>query len=148
MFVKNKYTKQERLNHANELIKVISEHGRRFFYNQKNDCLSELKIDDNGKVWFKDDYTQKWVFTHKTNWTNKWKGFSHGGTLRDLIEQMREYIIKGTQIHEGYIGLKRSYQDGNVWGYPDEDLEKVLENAKKIPIILCSNTCNKTTETV
>lgn len=106
--MKNKYTKQQRLNHANELIKVISEHGRRFFYNQKNDCLSEMKIDENGKVWFKDDYTMKWIFTHKTNWTNKWKGFSHGGTLKDLIEQMREYIIKGTQIHEGYIGLKRS----------------------------------------
>lgn len=61
---------------------------------------------------------------------------------------MREYIIKGTQIHEGYIGLKRSYQGGNIWGYPYEDLEKVLENAKKIPIIYSVNACNKTGECV
>lgn len=61
---------------------------------------------------------------------------------------MREYIIKGTQIHEGYIGLKRSYQDRNVWGYSNEDLEKVLENAKKIPIIYLSNTCNNKLESI
>lgn len=146
--MKNKYTKQERLNHANELIKVISEHGRHFFYNKEKNSLAELRIDENGRVWFKDDYTKKWIFTHKTNWTNTWKGFSHGGTLQDLIQQMREYIIKGTQIHEGYIGLKRTYQDGNIWGYPDEDLKKVLENAKKIPIIYSVDACNKTEETV
>ncbi|ORM64510.1 hypothetical protein PRCB_16385 [Pantoea rodasii] len=129
-------TKNERLEHANQLIQVISAHGRRFFYNDSTDMTSKLLVDKRGRVWFLDDYTLKWVFTHKTTWTNKWRGFSHGGTLRGLVEMMRDYIIHGTQIHPYYLGMeRRNVYDGNIWGYPDDAIKAVRDQASLLPII-------------
>jgi len=129
-------TKAERLEHANQLIQVIAAHGRRFFYNDSRKLTSKLLLDQRGRVWFLDDYTLKCIFTHKTTWTNNWRGFSHGGTLRNLVELMREYIIKGTPIHPYYLGMeRRNVYDGNIWGYSDEAIQKVREEAAMLPII-------------
>lgn len=129
-------TKAERLEHANQLIQVIAAYGRRFFYSEITKTTSKLMIDQRGRVWFLDDYTLEWIFTHETTWTNKWRGFSHGGTLRGLVELMREYIIKGTPIHPYYLGMeRRNIYDGNIWGYSDDAIKAVREDAAALPII-------------
>jgi len=129
-------TKAERLEHANQLIKVIAAHGRHFFYNDITKVTSKLMTDQRGRVWFLDDYTLKWIFSHETTWTNKWRGFSHGETLRGLVELMREYIIKGTPIHPYYLGMeRRNVYDGNIWGYPDEAIKIIRDEAAALPII-------------
>lgn len=129
-------TKQERLEHANQLIQIIAAHGRRFFFSLSSGRTAQLLIDQRGRVWFQDDSTGKLIFTHETTWSNKWRGFSHGGTLRDLVEMMREYIIKGIPIHPYYLGMeRRNVYDGNIWGYTDEEIKAVREQAALLPII-------------
>jgi hypothetical protein len=128
--------KLERLAHANQLIRIISSHGRRFFFNETHDRIAELVLCSRGRVWFLDDYTGKLIYTHKTTLTNKWRGFSHGGTLRNLVEMMRDYIVNGWPIREWYLGQERDFTDGNVWGYSQEAIEAVRTDAARLPIII------------
>ena len=130
-------TKQERVDHANQLIRIIAAHGRRFFYCQKYSRTARVEL-RNGRVYFVDDYSDKAIYTHPTNWGNKWRGFSHGGTLRDLVEKMRDYITHGKPIPPGYIVIKQLGKDGldgNIWGYDVASAEAVRAAAYELPII-------------
>lgn len=134
MPTENQSTKQQRLEHCNQLLKVISRHGRRFFYNAKYDRVASLELDARGRVWFVDDYSGQRIYTHRTTWTNKWRGFSHGGTLRDLIEALRDYIISGEPLRRGYIATETSWSDGDIWGYGPEAARAVRGEAYAIPM--------------
>lgn len=128
--------KQQRLAHANELIKIIAAHGRRFFFSEHTGRTAEIFIGSRGRVWFVDEYTGKIIYTHKTTWTNKWRGFSHGGTLRSLVEMMRDYIVTGRPIPAFYLGPERNQlTDGNIWGYEPAAMQAVRNAACKLPII-------------
>jgi hypothetical protein len=128
--------KLQRLGHANELIKIIAAHGRRFFFSQTTGRTAELFIGPRGRIWLADEYTGKLIYTHKTTWTNKWRGFSHGGTLRGLVEMMRDYIVTGRPILAFYLGPERGQlTDGNIWGYEASAMQAVREAAVKLPII-------------
>lgn len=141
--------KQARLQHANDLIRVIASHGRRFFWHAGVNVLDpatkavtwvpaeryaslELR---SGRVYFIDDYTQKSIYTHKTSIPSRWRGFSHGGTLRALVEVMRDYIIHGITLHPEYIAPERINPGSNIWGYSQEEAISVREAAFKLPII-------------
>lgn len=129
-----KYSKDERLKHANHLISIIASCGRRFFFDGNTERVAFMHRSPDGKIYFCDARTGTLIYTHRTPFSNKWRGFSHGGTLRGLVEMMRDYISKGTQIDEWYLGLPRD--DGtNTWGYPQEDIERVRSAAKHLPII-------------
>lgn len=58
------------------------------------------------------------VFTHPTTWGGRWKGFSHGGTLKALAERFRDYICEGKQMPIGWLGPER-FDDSNIWGYDE-----------------------------
>ncbi|WP_238587115.1 hypothetical protein [Pseudomonas veronii] len=80
MPTENKLTlKQQRAEQVNQAIRIIGTHGRRFFFNQVADRYASMEVDQRGKVWFIDDYSARRIFTHKTNWGGRWRGFSHGG---------------------------------------------------------------------
>lgn len=130
-----KSTKAERLQHANALIQVISRHGRRFFWDEKAQRVASLEVDARGRVWFVDDYSGKRIYTHDAGYTNRWRGFSHGGTLRALVEAMRDYITKGATLHPEYIAPERMNPGSNIWGYSAEAALAVREAAHKLPII-------------
>lgn len=67
MPTKNKPTlKQQRAEQVNLAIRIIADHGRRFFYSQAVNRYASMEVDARGKVWFIDDYTGKRVFTHET----------------------------------------------------------------------------------
>ena len=125
-------TKQERVEHANALIRAISSHGRRFFYDREHDRIARMEVDANGKVWFIDDYSGKRIYTH---YRYHWSGFSHGGTLRDLVIAMRDYIRVGTKIPRGYIAPARQWTDGDVWGYGPVEAFAVRRECFVIPIM-------------
>lgn len=131
------YTKAERLSHANQLIAIMAAHGRRLFFNEKTKRTAYLQLTVSGRIYFVDDYTGKAIYTHKTGFTSKWRGFSHGGTLRTLVEMMRDYVAKGVQIPSAYIGLERQFSDGNIWGYESDAMQKVRQEAALLPIISC-----------
>lgn len=75
-----------------QVIRIIADQGRRFFYSQAVNRYASMEIDPRGKVWLIDNYSGKRIFTHNTVWGGKWRGFSHGGTLKDLVKDFRDYI--------------------------------------------------------
>lgn len=124
------------MGHANALIKIISDHGRRFFFNRKENRVAFLNFSSSSRVWFHDDYKGARIYTHETPFGNKWRGFSHGGTLRNIVELMRDYILTGQQIPLGWIAPKRSMDGGgDMWGYGDEACQLVRDEASRLPII-------------
>ena len=85
-----------------------------------------------------DDYSGKAVFTHNTNFGNEWRGFSHGGTLQGLVENMRDYIVKGTPVPRWKIVIEQLGGKGledNIWGYDIEAAKAVRKAAFELPII-------------
>lgn len=132
-------TKNERVNHANELIKLISTYGRKFF--KDGDYTASLEIDKNGKIWFLDSYTRRRIYTH---YSGDWRGFSSGGTLRNLIIMMRDYIRSGRTLPLYYIAPLRNRDDGsNIWGYEQSEANKLRDKAILLPIITESNLAKK-----
>lgn len=116
--------KIERLEVINNLIKFISERGRRFFYTNNNLAFMKLK---NGRIYFVDDYTQKEIPV--INNYRDWKGFSHGGTIRALVLDFAEYIRTGKDSNgnNGYGGLYSPH-----WGHSEEIQQEIINYAKQI----------------
>ena len=134
MPTENKLTlKQQRAEQVNQVIRIIADHGRRFFFNQTAQRYACMEVDRRGKVWFIDDYSGKRIFTHETLWGGKWRGFSHGGTLKDLVKELRDYICTGEPLHRGYLGPER-LNDSNIWGYDEEGMRAVREAAGALPV--------------
>jgi hypothetical protein len=125
--------KHQRVEQVNQVIRIIADHGRRFFYNAGNQTYASMHIDKFGKIWFVDDYTQKAILTQKTAWGGRWKGFSNGGTLRALVEAFRDYIRDGIPLPLGFLGPER-FNDSNVWGYDEQGMKAVREQAGALPV--------------
>ncbi|MGF6125152.1 hypothetical protein QF019_000341 [Pseudomonas frederiksbergensis] len=124
--------KQKRVEHVNHVIRIIAVHSRRFFYSQAVNRYASMEVDHRGKIWFIDDYSGKRIFTHKTVWGGR-RGFSHGGTLRNLVEAFRDYIRTGDALPLGYLGPER-FDDSNIWGYDEAGMKAVREQAGALPV--------------
>jgi len=128
---------QQRLAAANEFIKSIAGCGRNFFSENsdlrnkvENPFVSTLEIDNRGRVWFIDYYTKKRIYTH---YSGRWNGFTSGGTLRDIIISLRNYVKLGSKLRANYFNPDWGHGFGNPWGYGDEIL-KVKEAAIRLDI--------------
>lgn len=120
----------DRVNHANELIQLIANHGRKFFRQGKT--IAHMEIDKQGKVWFVDDFSRCRVYTH---YRGDWRGFSHGGTMRSLIINLRKYITKGQTLNPLILAPNCFHKDGsNIWGYEPSEAEKLRQAAWKLPM--------------
>ncbi len=60
--------KQQRTEQVNQVIRIIDNHGRRFFFNQAANRYASMEVDQRGKVWFIDDHSTRRIFTHQINW--------------------------------------------------------------------------------
>lgn len=145
-------SRHERLEHANELIRIISSHGRRFFWSRgrsiwdkaakkavfvETNQVARFELRD-GRLFYIDDYTQKAIYALGTGYRNKWRGFSHGGTLRALVEDMRDYILEGTPLHPGKIVISQLGKpdlEDNIWGYDADSARAVRAAAYQLPIL-------------
>ncbi len=125
--------KFQRMLHANALIETISKYGRRFFYFDKKDRVAHFSLAPSGHIYFWDDYTGKDIYTA---YSGRWNGFSHGGTLRSLVEAMSHYIRTGKPLDIGWIGPERMrITDGNIWGYSQDEMAKCRAEALLNPAI-------------
>ena len=131
--VNSMWMKRKRCEQVNQVIHIIADHGRRFFYSQKMNRYASMEVDVRGRIWLIDDYSGKRVFTHETVWSGRWRGFSHGGTLKDMVKAFRDYICTGEPLHPGYLGPER-FDNSNIWGYDEAGMRAVREQASAIPV--------------
>lgn len=118
-----------RCEYANRLIEVFSSYGRVFFYSHKHDRVARLSF--NQRVYLHDESGA----LIEVKASSKWKGFSHGGTLRDLVLQMRNYVMRGERIDPAYLGIDCQVGEGNIWGYSPDQMRLCREAAQQLPII-------------
>lgn len=121
---------QQRLANVNTFIRFIGDHGRQFF--KRNDRYACMELDNRGRVWFIDDYTQARIYTHY-RW--QWRGFSHGGTMRRLITVFRDHIKKGQLMNPKYFDPSPLAWAGHIWGYPEADMAAIKAEANRLGII-------------
>ena len=125
--------KAERLAKANEFIRIIATHGRKFFNHEGS--ISRLLFDDQGRVSFFDSYSKRYVYTYGNG---RWKGFTNGGTLRNLIVRLREYIQGKIETGDQLFMILPMYNRNKLmwpdhpWGYPEADMTIVIEAARRI----------------
>ena len=118
--------KYKRLKKVNNLIKFISERGRGFF---KSKSLASICIINN-RFYFFDDYSEQMIYM----WNNKrwqWR-FSHGGTLRQLLLKLKNYVITGQPL---IFIIPYTFQNENIWGYPEDDAKEIEDYAKSLGLI-------------
>lgn len=133
-------TKEERTLACNELLKVIGGCGRRFFFHKPEQgdgryARFELR---RGAVYFVDDYSQKAIYTAWTR--DDWRGFSHGGTLRDLVIVLAAFIRFGGRIAPSRFGPWPQWICGSdLWGYGNENMTKVRKAASNLGIVKFDN---------
>lgn len=122
-------TKEERLEKANEFIKTIASCGHKFFNHEG--FISYFEFDDCRRIYFIDHYTKKMIYTH---YKGLWRGFTNGGTLKTLIELLRDYISTGWPMKTTLLGpWSDSCCKGDLWGY-GEDMEIVRKKAYDLQI--------------
>lgn len=118
-----KRTKRERMDDANQVLFAISRYGRRFFYCQKFDRVSQFELDYNNRIWLRDNWTGKRVCV---SYRGRWRHFTEGGTLRSLCEALLKYIRTGEPISRKWFGPWPDWIcDGDLWGYGAEEWAKL-----------------------
>jgi hypothetical protein len=130
--------KHERVQLANEVIKIISLHGRRFF-SMASDVQNPTEQQCNtrsyfylqaGRLFFIDKYTQKRIYPH---YRGHWHNFSDGGTLRRVVDMLRNFISgKSESIDIRYFGPFESwYCGGDPWAY-GSDMEVIRNEIERL----------------
>jgi len=126
-------TKKERAEKVNKLIHFIGDRGRGFFYRNNTQCYATVEVDSRGRVWWKDDYTGKRIYTHSNH---RWPGFSHGGTLRDLVGHFRDFIMSAKKVPSYCFGpWPETYCNGDLWGYGKENMEQIRMEALRLEVL-------------
>lgn len=130
MKVKTTEKRQKRIDAVNQLVKVIGSHGRKFFNYQGRFAL--IEIDARGRVWWSDQYSGKRIYTH---YNGRWKGFTNGGTLKDLVIAFRDFVSNGKPVAAWHFGpWPQHLCDGDLWGY-GEDMSAVRDAASRLGMI-------------
>lgn len=133
--VLKKEQKQKRVENANQFLQAIANCGRRFFWYSKENRVSRFELAENGRLYFWDDYTNaRLPLSHPKS--NQWHvKFSHGGTMKRLVELLADFIRNGKPFTNQYV--LGPWEDwmcrGDLWGYGD-DMEKVRQSALKLGI--------------
>lgn len=124
MNIIKKTEREKRLKIANQMIKIISDYGCRFFYSEKTGNVAFLKFKKN-RLYFVSEYSGKEIYLHYRYWK-----FHHGGTLRSLINALKDYIYSKKLLPLNYLGPWPDWIcNGDLWGYGD-DMEKVRKECK------------------
>lgn len=87
-------TLEKRAAAANEVIDIISRHGRQFFYSPIHERNSRFDVDRHGQIWYVDEHTG----LRMSPLAGIWIGFSKGLKAQKLILAIAEYIDTGQKI--------------------------------------------------
>jgi hypothetical protein len=111
--------KWDRVRQANAVIKIISSHGRRFFYSEAYGRTGYFGLDRVGQVWYVDQHTGMKLYPFGNGY---WVGFTHGGTLQVLIARLAQFIETAEQLDLAWFPLEH---DAELWAYGQEAMTEV-----------------------
>lgn len=110
----------DRCRAANEFIQAIAGCGRHFFRDRGAGHNGFLSLNPRGTiVWFHDDYTGQRINIAKER---EWTGFSHGGTLKGLLQSIGRHVLTGSLLRHGYFQPVMNNGFENPWGYEEDIL--------------------------
>lgn len=122
-------TKEGRVALANALLVAIAQRGRKFFAGRHGVGHFALRP---RAVWFFDAESGEWVFPYTEL---RWRHFSGGGTLRRLVEALRDFIRFGTPVSEHHFGPWPHWIcGGDLWGYGEPAMGEIREVARRLSI--------------
>jgi hypothetical protein len=131
-------TRNARVAMANRAIEIIASHGRKFFSlhadgrkTEEPERLSRFELRQNGRLFFIDKYTQRPIYVAYR--LGRWRGFSDGGTLRALVEELADWINgKCNDFPLNHLGPWPEWIcGGDLWGY-GEEMAKVREQITEL----------------
>jgi hypothetical protein len=137
--------KKDRLELANKAIEIVASHGRKFFSlhadggnPSKPNRISKFEFRE-GRLWFVDKYTQKAIYVAYRR--GRWAGFSEGGTLRDLVEALADWIVgKRKEFPLNHFGPFPLWAcGGDPWAY-GFDMHVVREDVGRLLCRRCLGT--------
>lgn len=129
------FQRQLRLQRANAIIGTISNCGRRFFRQSIDGRVSKFEIAENGRLYFRDKYSDRLLPCSHTKGKAWQCYFSEGGTLKWLVESLANYIKTGKTIAPIVFGPWSPMTcNGDPWGYGD-DMERVRDHARRLRIV-------------
>ena len=109
--------RQRRVDVANEFIRVIAAHGRRFFHHEGR--VSRFELDCSGRLWWVDKWRGSRLYCHQAGWWGR--KFSEGGTMQVLALALRDYIMARAELPLGHLGPWPAFVGGDngpdLWGY-------------------------------
>ena len=119
--------RRERAEKVNEWIRFIADRGRHFF--KYEDRYAHIEVDDRGRVWWVDEYTQKRIYTH---YKGRWDNFSNGGTLKDFVGFLRDLVKNDRMIlYRNVTGMASP----NVWAYPPDEAEEIQQKGAELGLM-------------
>jgi len=123
--------REARCRKANELVLYIAARGRKFMHHEGFVSRFELT---GWRVYYIDRYTRDRIFTGSPR--SYWRGFSGGGTIKQLVESLSLYIRTGERIGN-YFGPWPMWVcgDGDLWGYGDPAMAEIRAEAARLEIV-------------
>jgi hypothetical protein len=121
-------TKAERIAQANEFIRCIASHGRRFFEYVHPDRteVAHFRMGDDGKLFFWNEWSCIWIYVSRYG---PYKGFHHGGTLHSLVSALVEFI------KDGQCCFHPSFFNASHWSYDALGISAIIETGQRLGII-------------
>jgi len=123
--------RQERLDAANSIIAEIAGCGRKFFLHSGK--VSKLEMDKRGRLWFVDSYEGYRTYLH---YSGQWRKFHNGGTLRNLVEYLRDFVLHGNALPARIFGPWPNWRNGgDIWGYGKDNMESIRAKALELGLL-------------
>lgn len=120
---------QDRIEKANQLLRVIATRGRCFFSHKHEDGLviARFRRQENGSIWLLNEWTKEWIYVSRRNNNGTYKGFHHGGTLRALVTALVAWIREEDLVSPHYFNKH--------WGYSPREIEQIVSTGYELEIV-------------
>tara|TARA_R110000822_G_scaffold25937_17_gene78525 strand:- start:8457 stop:8870 length:414 start_codon:yes stop_codon:yes gene_type:complete len=126
--------RSDRIEIVNKLLVKINSLSRGFF--QSRNGVSEIIIKNN-KPYFIDHFTRKEIYLYcKTD--RPIKGFSNGGTMKQLVFGEFKSFIKRDTIYQTNSGLNAWY-----WGITKDEINELKNYANSLGYFSITNTSKR-----
>lgn len=122
--------REARCERANELIVYIAARGRKFMHHKGFVSRFELS---GWRVYYIDRHTRARIYAVAPR--SRWRGFSGGGTIKSLVEDLARYVRTGKQIDQHFGPWPDWLCGGDPWGYGRQAMAEIRAEAVRLGVM-------------